>query len=274
MADTEYLHGYAKDEQLRLLEQASYWSSMLIPVWLAYRPGARVLDIGCGAGAVLGVLAERFPGIELAGIDREPAQIDFARGHLCASGFPQADLRVGDAGALPWEDESFDHIYCMWFLEHMQDCSEILKEALRVLKRGGSIALTETDYTAFRVHPPSGAFDDLDRAQYDYFERFGNPIIGRLLGPLLLEAGFAEVTNGPVGFHFFNDGEKGVQSRRLRAQSEYMAAFLEPAIPQMAEQLDRDPERLQEGIEHLRRVPDLPRGSITQVVYRAQGKRS
>ena len=59
-------------------------------------PGWRVLDIGCGAGAFLRLVAER--GGEPHGIDASEALIEFARGRL-----PDADLRVGEMEDLPWE---------------------------------------------------------------------------------------------------------------------------------------------------------------------------
>ena len=96
-----YLHGYSPKEQQRLVDQAEYWRDSLIPLGLTLKSGERLLDIGCGAGATLGVLASRFPGVAVAGIDREPRQISFARTHLERLGVAAADLRTGDAAALP-----------------------------------------------------------------------------------------------------------------------------------------------------------------------------
>ena len=87
-----YLHGYSAAEQRRLVEQAEYWRERLILPDLPYRPGQRLLDVGCGAGAVLGVLASAHPGLELAGIDREKRQIDVAKSHLALLGRHDVDL--------------------------------------------------------------------------------------------------------------------------------------------------------------------------------------
>ena len=68
-----------------------------------FASGQRVLDIGCGAGAFLRLIAER--GGEPFGIDASESLIALAR-----TRFPHADLRVGDMEALPYPDASFDRV--------------------------------------------------------------------------------------------------------------------------------------------------------------------
>jgi ubiquinone/menaquinone biosynthesis C-methylase UbiE len=259
----EYLHGFAPEEQRRLVRQAEYWRRSLIPLGLSYRSGDRVLEIGCAAGATLAVLVTTFPGIQPAGIDLEPSQIEFARRHFAFLHLAEPDLRVGDARALPWGSESFDHVYLMWFLEHVKDAAPVLHEAHRVLRPGGTIAVTETDYTTFKVLPSSSSWEYLESAQYEFFARHGNPVAGRQLGVLLAASGFVRVRNVPVGFHFFADGGDG-----LRGHVEYVAEFLEPGLTKLAE-LGFDPDRLQQGLAWLRSVPGRPDGCMSQIVYRA-----
>jgi ubiquinone/menaquinone biosynthesis C-methylase UbiE len=268
MTEAAYFHGYSPAEQERLVEQAEYWRQTLIPIGLDYRPGERLLEIGCGAGAALAVLADTFPGLRIAGIDREPVQIEFARRHLGARGVAAPDLKIGDAASLPWPDGTFDHVFLMWFVEHLHDSLPILREARRVLRHGGTIALTETDYTTFKVTPLSPDWDQLEAAQYDFFARHGNPIAGRMLGNLLSAAGFSGVKSRPVGFHFF----AGEHDDALRRHVEYVAGFIAPGMPQLAA-LGYDPSVLERGLDHLRRVPAMAGGSFTQIVYRALGRR-
>lgn len=271
MSDADYLHGYSSDEQSRLIAQAAYWADSLILPELPYAAGERLLDVGCGVGAVLGVIARRFAGLHLAGVDAQPRQIRTAGHHLHGLGAGQADLRVADARQLPWPEASFDHVYMMWFIEHLPDeiAAEVLREARRVLRPGGSITINETDYSTFKLWPPSEDWDALERAQHDHFARAGNPVAGRRLGGMLAAAGFGRIATRIMGFHF----NAATDQAALQAHAEYLAGFLEPAIPALAS-LGPSADSLHRGVEHLcRTVPGHPEGALTNIVYRARAYR-
>src|SRR5438094_233329 len=92
MAMTDYVHGYGTPEQERLVEQAEHWRHRLIRDDTELEPGTRLLEVGCGVGAVLAVLGQEYPGVELFGVDIEQKQLDFARGYLERAGV-EATLR-------------------------------------------------------------------------------------------------------------------------------------------------------------------------------------
>jgi cyclopropane fatty-acyl-phospholipid synthase-like methyltransferase len=77
-----YVHGYATKEQERLIAQAEIWREKLILDGTTLLPGTRLLEVGCGVGAVLAALGTAVPGIRLSGVDIEPAQLRYARTHL------------------------------------------------------------------------------------------------------------------------------------------------------------------------------------------------
>jgi cyclopropane fatty-acyl-phospholipid synthase-like methyltransferase len=68
MASRGYVHGYGTPEQERLVEQAEHWRHRLIRDGTQLEPGMRVLELGCGVGAVLAVLGQEFPGVRLTGV--------------------------------------------------------------------------------------------------------------------------------------------------------------------------------------------------------------
>ncbi|WP_134724427.1 tRNA1(Val) (adenine(37)-N6)-methyltransferase [Paracoccus luteus] len=73
-------------------------------------PGARVLDLGCGAGAALLCLGARVPGLALTGVERDPDTAGLARANAAANGI-EARIVTADVTALPaaLRAESFDH---------------------------------------------------------------------------------------------------------------------------------------------------------------------
>ena len=98
------------------------------------KPGWRVLDIGCGAGAFLRLVAER--GAVPHGIEASEALVAFARDRL-----PGADLRVGEMEDLPWDDESFDLVAGFNSFFFANDMVAALREAGRVAKPGAPVVI-------------------------------------------------------------------------------------------------------------------------------------
>ncbi len=102
----------------------------------------RVLDIGCGPGALCSVWAES--GHRITGIDIAEPFIETARERAREGGLAIA-YRVGSATELPFDDEAFD-ICCMpELLEHIVDWQRCLDEAIRVLRPGGLLYLATTN---------------------------------------------------------------------------------------------------------------------------------
>jgi SAM-dependent methyltransferase len=97
-------------------------------------PGWRVLDVGCGAGAFLRLVAER--GCVPHGIDASEALIAFARTRL-----PNADLRVGEMEELTWGDDTFDLVTGFNSFFFANDMVVALREAGRVARPGAPVVI-------------------------------------------------------------------------------------------------------------------------------------
>lgn len=103
---------------------------------------ARVLDLGCGTGALAGALRDK--GLaRYAGIDLAPRMIEGCRANLehLAVG-PEWTADVGDVTALDFDDASFDRIVGMGLIEYFDDPRAVVKEALRVARPGALMIFT------------------------------------------------------------------------------------------------------------------------------------
>jgi SAM-dependent methyltransferase len=98
------------------------------------KPGHAVLDIGCGVGAFLRLIRQR--GARAFGIDASEALIKLARERL-----PDADLRVGDMEALPYQDDSFDFVSGFNSFFFANDIVAAVREAGRVARPGAPVLI-------------------------------------------------------------------------------------------------------------------------------------
>ena len=119
-------------------------------------PGAAVLEIGFGPGHALQMLAKSRPLGLVAGVDHSELMVARARRRLKADrGDAALDLRVGDAGDLPFPDERFDVVFAVNSFHHWPDREGALAEMAGVLKPGGDLMLSIRDFrTEGRFEPP------------------------------------------------------------------------------------------------------------------------
>lgn len=159
---------------------------------LALRPAERLLDVGCGTGALLDAVRRAHPGARAIGVDLAPEMLRVARRKL-----PDAvALVAADAARLPFGAESFDVVVSSSSFHYWPDPAASLRELRRVLWPGGRLAITDwcDDYVTCRV--------------CDLVLRIADPAHRRAYGSgecvrLLRSAGFAEPHVEPYKINWF-----------------------------------------------------------------------
>jgi demethylmenaquinone methyltransferase/2-methoxy-6-polyprenyl-1,4-benzoquinol methylase len=130
-------------------------------------PADTVLDVATGTGAVIREL-QRQKGCKVVGVDQSPEMLAEARRRLG----PELELVEANAEQLPFADASFDALTFTYLLRYVDDPAATLRELVRVVRAGGSIASLEFGL-------PRGLW----RPLWEVYVRALLPAAGRLISP-------------------------------------------------------------------------------------------
>jgi len=114
--------------------------------WLDPTPGQRAIDVGCGPGALTGVLVDRLGGDAVAAVDPSAPFVE-----SCRQRFPGVDVQLGTAESLPHDDGTFDLAAACLVVHFMTDPVGGLTEMKRVTRPGGRVAATVWDLAGSRA---------------------------------------------------------------------------------------------------------------------------
>jgi demethylmenaquinone methyltransferase/2-methoxy-6-polyprenyl-1,4-benzoquinol methylase len=171
--------GPTYDRYARLLSfgQDPRWRSFLVS---RVPPEARsVLDVASGTAAVAIELARAEPGRTVAGVDQSPEMLAAGRERVDRAGLSERiELREARAEALPFPDGEFDALTFTYLLRYVDDVPATLRELVRVVRPGGTVAMLEFGL-------PRGAW----RPLWELYVRVGLPAAGAVVSPGWSEVG-------------------------------------------------------------------------------------
>jgi SAM-dependent methyltransferase len=121
------------------------------------RPGAQVLDVGCGPGTITVDIAERVAPGRVRGIEPVPEPLEHARAR--AAGATGVEFVLGDVYALDDPDDTYDVVHAHQVLQHLADPVAALREMLRVCRPDGVVAVRDADYAAMAWYPADPRLD-------------------------------------------------------------------------------------------------------------------
>ena len=136
-ADFDYSARVFGDQEVIDIRQRT-WGAVRMRRCLASLEGVagQVLEVGCGAGRCIRIIAHHCPDLTAHGCDLSEPAISRARQH-----HDGVHYRTADAGTLPYDHGTFDAVVIMDLLEHVPDVAAVLAEVRRVTKPGGRLHL-------------------------------------------------------------------------------------------------------------------------------------
>src|SRR5262245_19136812 len=183
---------------------------------IGFPEAARVLEVGCGTGAVSRAIARR-PEVG-AVVASDPSPFFLERGRELAGGLAKLSFAEADARALPFDDGTFDAAVLHTALCHIPEPAAALAEAYRVLRGGGSLVVFDGDYVTTTV--AVGRIDPLQScAEAAVAYLVHDPFLVRRLPTLVGAAGFDDVrirshgyTEAPSGGYMLAILERGAEA--------------------------------------------------------------
>ena len=175
------------------------------------------------------------------------------------------DFQQADIFALPFQPESFDHVFVCFVLEHLPNPAEALTALRSVVKPGGTITVIEGDHGSTYFHPESDAADAAIDCQVELQRRSGGDAhIGRQLYPLLAQSGFGRVRVSPRMVYVDSSRPDLVDGFTKKTFTAMIEGVRNPAI----EAGIIDPERFDEGVAALYRTADVD-GTFCYTFFKA-----
>lgn len=131
---------YDKVNSIVTLGQDSRWRRHVAK---SAQPGMKVLEVGCGPGT----FSERLAGVELTCLDPSEEMLAVAKKRVDAARSSRseasAEYVAATAESLPFRNDSFDRVFCLFSFRDFHDKEKGLEEMLRVLKPGGRLVICD-----------------------------------------------------------------------------------------------------------------------------------
>jgi ubiquinone/menaquinone biosynthesis C-methylase UbiE len=177
-------------------QQQAAWTRQIrrhLAAQLGISAGVRVLEAGCGTGAVTAELWQSGPA-RVHGVDLSARFL-----HQAAANDPRSAYTCGDVYHLPYANASFDHCVSHFLFLWLASPLPALREMMRVTRRGGYVILfAEPDYPARVDYPQPLARLGVLQTQ-SLADQGANPAVGRESAHWLVQAGCVDVHSGLTG---------------------------------------------------------------------------
>ena len=235
------------------------YSTRLAPAFADYAgvlSGQRVIDVGCGPGALTHELVQRVGAANVSAVDPSESFVAAARER-----FPEVDARRASAESLPFADKTFDAALAQLVVHFMSDPIAGLREMARVVRKGGVVAACVWDHSAAGRGPLNVFWQAAREVDPDVVD----------------EARRAGSSEGDLHTLFVRAGLRAVESTSLVAQlrhpsfEEWWAPFTLGVGPAGVYVAGLDPERRAMLMERCRQLQPRAAFDVAAHAWTARG---
>ncbi|RLP08217.1 methyltransferase domain-containing protein [Propionibacterium australiense] len=243
----DYSHGH---DQSVLVSHATRTAADSCGYFLdRLKPGARVLDLGCGPGSITLDLARIVgPEGQVVGVDAAPAAIEAASRAAEALGDERTRFLVGDVFDPPVEAGGFDVVHAHQMLQHLADPVAALQTMGQMCAPGGIVVARDADYAGMHWFPASVALSRWREIYSAGARAHGSePNAGRRLLSWANTAGLRVISAGSSTWTYADDDSRSwwasSQARRVRCSNFAAQAAEQGCTPEQIEQIAQGWER-------------------------------
>jgi ubiquinone/menaquinone biosynthesis C-methylase UbiE len=154
-------------------------------------PRARVLDAGCGSGAMARLIASSHPEWDVVGLDVNPNYVSYARDRAKAASLENSAFEHGDLQALRFEKASFDVVWSRFVLYFLPQPEIAIAEFRRILRPGGEIVVALHNWSTLIDYPDD---TDLRHRRTRVFSSIADMHLAPKMPSMLSAGGFRNVS--------------------------------------------------------------------------------
>lgn len=233
MKDREYIHGYTKEEQERLIDQGAVLAEFVFDR-LDFSHVQNLLEVGSGVGAQTAILLKDYPQLHVTGLEIEEKQLEKAAVFLSSLDYAKGryELLQGDAGDSYLSlDKKYDAALFIWVLEHVSKPMQVLSNVQRFINQGGKVFAVEVFHSSLHLYPHCPFAMEYWQKGIEYQQSInGDADIGQRIGNLFHDAGFCDIKISAYPMHF------GKYERKKRSKMlKYWHGLMKSAFANMKE---------------------------------------
>ena len=192
-------HRAGEIERLRIQARAMAPDTVTMLERIGVSPAWHCLDVGCGPVGIVDELSERVGSQgRVVGLDMNEGFLAYAREHASLHRRGNVEFRRGDAFNTDLPAGTFDLVHMRFVASTAGEPERLVREAMRLARAGGFVALQEPDGSTLNCHPPHPSWDRLKAALLGAFAGVGADLtLARRLYALAREAGLSDVQYRP-----------------------------------------------------------------------------